>query len=36
MSSISIETDGERILAVYTVLNPDKLTKAALPETYRH
>src|SRR4029077_3484187 len=25
ISSISIETDGERILAVYTVLNPDKL-----------
>jgi RNA polymerase sigma-70 factor (ECF subfamily) len=36
ISSISIETDGERILAVYTVLNPDKLSKAALPQDYRH
>lgn len=25
ISAISIDTDGERILAVYTVLNPDKL-----------
>jgi len=24
-SVISIDTDGERILGVYTVLNPDKL-----------
>jgi RNA polymerase sigma-70 factor (ECF subfamily) len=29
-STISIETDGARILAVYTVLNPDKLKKATL------
>jgi RNA polymerase sigma-70 factor (ECF subfamily) len=30
-STMSIETDGERILAVYTVLNPDKLKGIALP-----
>jgi RNA polymerase sigma-70 factor (ECF subfamily) len=35
ISTISIETDGERILAVYTVLNPDKLGKVA-PPGYRH
>ncbi|HEY2782017.1 MAG TPA: RNA polymerase sigma-70 factor [Steroidobacteraceae bacterium] len=35
-STISIETDGERILAVYTVLNPDKLGKVAPPRNYRH
>jgi RNA polymerase sigma-70 factor (ECF subfamily) len=31
MSVMSIETDGERILAVYAVLNPDKLKGVALP-----
>jgi RNA polymerase sigma-70 factor (ECF subfamily) len=32
MSVISIDTDGSRILAVYSVLNPDKLKGIALPE----
>jgi RNA polymerase sigma-70 factor (ECF subfamily) len=35
-STISIETDGERILAVYTVLNPDKLGKVAPTTNCRH
>ena len=32
MSVISIDTDGVRILAVYTVLNPDKLKRIALSQ----
>jgi RNA polymerase sigma-70 factor (ECF subfamily) len=33
VSVISIDTDGVRILAVYTVLNPDKLRAIAPPQT---
>lgn len=32
MSVMSIDTDGSRILAVYSVLNPDKLKGIAAPE----
>jgi hypothetical protein len=33
VSVISIDTDGVRILAVYTVLNPDKLMAIAPPQS---
>jgi RNA polymerase sigma-70 factor (ECF subfamily) len=36
ISTISIETDGSRILAVYTVLNPDKLQRVTLPPRVHH
>ncbi|HXP66692.1 MAG TPA: RNA polymerase sigma-70 factor [Steroidobacteraceae bacterium] len=35
-SVISIETDGSRILAAYTVMNPDKLKNVASVPDYRH
>jgi RNA polymerase sigma-70 factor, ECF subfamily len=35
-SVISIETDGSRILAAYTVLNPDKLKNIGSLAHYRH
>jgi RNA polymerase sigma-70 factor (ECF subfamily) len=31
-STVSLETDGERVLAFYAVLNPDKLTRVAAVE----